>query len=625
MGCVPSTIDNDTKKTNESVADGNIITNIEPIIKSNKGALVLYASESGTSEGFARDMAKKLPISTRLICMNQTSSKELLKEERIFVIASTYGEGEAPSNGQNLYFDLLECRENGCKFDNLTFSVLALGSSKHVDLCNFGRNFDKLLHELGGSRIEEVQLADKMADLRQMDVYKAWFKRMKKWVKMKEYGLNGDYNEEEENDEDEESLAKNFKLSYKSVENDEPQLIYALEKVHNRSIASCRVISVTKLQSPSSEKQTILVKLLIPTSIQHKPGDHAVILPPNPHDEVERLMSFISDPPNKHFNIEEMIRGKWIEQDRLPSCSLQRALTWYLDIMATPSKEFLLSLKQFAKHDEDRELIGIWTDVGELEWRSGAPTLADTLSFLKSVKVPTAWLLSVLPLQSHRSYSVSNSSSVNPNEMHIMAAVVEYEAGGKVRNGLCSGWMSTLQPGDMVPAGHRSMASFHLPKNPKEPVIMVGAGAGLSPFRSFWQERYCNREEAGPSLLFFGCRNPDYDDLVRDERQDLEDKGIIENITAYSRHGPKMYVQDAIKLHQDRLYDLLINQKAHIYICGDASVASGVRKAILEIFMDKMAISDAEAKKFIRKMRSENRVHEDVNNIKHANNALIIK
>lgn len=271
--------------------------------------------------------------------------------------------------------------------------------------------------------------------------------------------------------------------------------------------------------------------------------------------------------------------------------------------MQTPSKEFLLSLKQFAKLDEDLAALNSWTVDGEMNWRSGAPTLADTLSALKSVKVPTAWLLSMVPLQNHRSYSVSNSSSLARNEMHIMAAVVEYDADGKRRKGLCSGWMSTLKPGDMVPAGHRSMASFHLPKNPRDPVIMIGAGAGLSPFRSFWQERSCKREEAGPLLLFFGCRHPDFDDLVYDERNSLEEKGILENFTAYSRNGPKMYVQDVIKLQEERVYDLLMKQNAHVYICGDASVASGVVKVFQKLFMDKMSLTEAQAKKFIRKIR----------------------
>lgn len=183
MGCFPSKVDTNTENLSKNNANGHVKTNVDDV-KSNKGALILYASESGTSEGFARDMVKKLPISTRLVCMNQISSNEVLKEEKIFVIASTYGEGEPPSNGQNLYSDLISCKEKGLKFNNLTYSVLALGSSKHVDLCNFGRNFDKLLYEMGGDRIEDVQLADKMADIRQIDVYKDWFKRMKNWVKV---------------------------------------------------------------------------------------------------------------------------------------------------------------------------------------------------------------------------------------------------------------------------------------------------------------------------------------------------------------------------------------------------------------------------------------------------------
>ncbi|KAK2102708.1 Nitric oxide synthase, brain [Saguinus oedipus] len=202
----------------------------------------------------------------------------------------------------------------------------------------------------------------------------------------------------------------------------------------------------------------------------------------------------------------------------------------------------------------------------------------------------------------------------------LTALVILLDGEGPIHHGVCSSWLNRIQADEVVPCFVRGAPSFHLPRNPQVPCILVGPGTGIAPFRSFWQQRQFDIQHKGinpcPMVLVFGCRQSKIDHIYKEETLQAKNKGVFRELyTAYSREPdkPKKYVQDILQEQlAESVYRALKEQGGHIYVCGDVTMAADVLKAIQRIMTQQGKLSAEDAGVFISRMRDDNRYHEDI-------------
>lgn len=206
--------------------------------------------------------------------------------------------------------------------------------------------------------------------------------------------------------------------------------------------------------------------------------------------------------------------------------------------------------------------------------------------------------------------------------MHLTVAVVTYrtqDGEGPVHFGVCSNYLMERKPGDEVYLFIRSAPNFHLPQDLSVPLILIGPGTGIAPFRGFWHHRRalqnsCSRTTTGPVWLFFGCRTKTMD-LYREEKEQALKEGVLSKVfLALSREKevPKMYVQEVAENVGAEIHDLLINKGAHFYVCGDCKMAEDVHQKLKGIVKKHGNMTDEQVQNFMFMLKEENRYHEDI-------------
>jgi len=243
----------------------------------------------------------------------------------------------------------------------------------------------------------------------------------------------------------------------------------------------------------------------------------------------------------------------------------------------------------------------------------------DLLEEYPACELPFHAYLEMLSLLAPRYYSISSSPSLDPSRCSVTVGVVEGPAssGRGIYKGVCSNYLASRRAGEMVQATVReTKAGFRLPDDPSVPVIMIGPGTGLAPFRGFLQERAAqkaNGASLGPAMLFFGCRHPDQDFIYADELKAFAADGVVELHTAFSRgEGPKTYVQNLVAAQKDRVWSL-IEQGAIVYVCGDGGkMEPGVKAALMAIHQEKTGGNADSAQRWIDDLGAKNRYVLDV-------------
>uniref|UniRef100_A0A8C5U0Y5 Nitric oxide synthase 3 n=1 Tax=Malurus cyaneus samueli TaxID=2593467 RepID=A0A8C5U0Y5_9PASS len=334
-----------------------------------------------------------------------------------------------------------------------------------------------------------------------------------------------------------------------------------LSQLHKRQVFPCTVLSVENLQTPQS--------------------------PPSPGGST--------------------LGPHWVPQSRLPPCTLAQALTFYLDVAAPPTPQFLQLLGSLAREPAERERLQRLAQDARLyeEWKwFRCPTLPEVLAEFPSVALPAALLLSQLPLLQPRYYSRA-------------PPLVPTDGQGPLHYGVCSTWLARLQPGDTVPAFIRGAPSFRLPPTPDTPCILVGPGTGVAPFRSFWQHRlHLLRGPLGPMVLVFGCRSSVLDHIYREEMEEAREQGALSQVlTAFSREPgtPKTYVQDVLRAQlAAEVHRVLCQHGGHMYVCGDVTMATEVLQTVQYILAQEGDMTLGQAGDVISELRDKNRYHEDI-------------
>ncbi|XP_033627460.1 nitric oxide synthase, brain-like [Asterias rubens] len=660
-------------------------------------ATVLYATETGRAKTYAERIHRMFSsaFNAKILCMDDYDVADLEHESLLLVVASTFGNGDPPDNGQSFARYLVQksnaqqCKnmnnnddgldstdfvdyEQFCnhpvrvssrkilRVNSLTsmdtptlllsavrFSVFGLGSSAYPNFNAFGHAVDDLLGQMGGERLLEIGIGNEMGG--QEIAFKKWAQEIFK-ISCETFCIGTDVNIDNVaasiSMPDATWAAEKFRVVVVDHQANPANICSTLSRIHHKKILPCKFISKTNLHNKLSRRSTILVRLSTQGNeeLSYEPGDHVAIYPSNDQALVERILRRI-DCGNKPDVVIRVDRHEarttdlgtvraWVPHNRFLPCSVRYALSHLLDVTSTPAPMLLKTLSMHARSPlEQKQLsrLGEGSAVYD-EWQYTFPNLAEVLEAFPTLRIPASMLLTLLPLLRPRYYSISSSPRLNPGEVHLTVAVVQYKSkgSGAINRGVCSNWLDSLAEDTTVPLYIRKESSFNMPKDKQSPMILVGPGTGIAPFRSFWQQRQFDISESlskadtnskitehqfGDVTLVFGCRHSKLDNVYKEEKQVAMKEGALTDMwTAFSRevHLPRTYVQDLLRKNSEKVYKTLQNVKGHMYVCGDVNMAAGVSATIHSILAKHGEMTTDEAKKRLKRMKATGRYHEDI-------------
>ncbi|KHN55958.1 assimilatory sulfite reductase (NADPH) flavoprotein subunit [Aeromonas hydrophila] len=530
---------------------------------------ILYGSQTGNAKGVASAIkaqaeARGLPVT--LTSMADYKPKQLKKETHLLVVVSTYGEGEPPESAVDLFEQLKKGKVG--KLEGLKFAVLGLGDSSYEFFCQTGKDFDSLLTKAGADRVHELA----SLDVDYQDAAKAWG----------EQALNAiaaTLSAGPANSSVASAVQQAVGHSQYSKENPFPARLSVNQKITGRdSTKDIRHIEISLEES----------------GIRYQPGDALGIWfdnDPTLVNEVQALAGLSGDEATARGSLREVL-SRELELTRLHG-------------------GFITGLAEISGNAALKDLAGDKAQVNALV------ASAQVVDVLK--RFPTALtaeqLLGLLRPLTPRLYSIASSQSEVEEEVHLTVGVVRYpQEDGTVRSGAASSYLADrlAEDGEVrVFVEHND--NFRLPPNPDTPVIMVGPGTGIAPFRAFLQEREAQGAE-GNNWLFFGNPHFTQDFLYQVEWQRYVKSGLLNKISlAFSRdQAEKVYVQHRLREAGQELYQWL-EAGAHFYVCGDANqMAKDVQEALLDVIAEHGHKSREEAEEYLSELRRAKRYQRDV-------------
>ena len=532
---------------------------------------ILFGTHTGHSQAIATQLsgaAENLGINASVFSMEEYKVKQLAKEENLAIIVSTHGEGEAPDMAEDFYNFVRSKRLP--QLNKLNYAVFALGDKSYNLFCQTGIDIDEALAKNGAKPILPLATTDVDYEDNAEDWIKSILDKLKQAVPQPNANVN--FNQIG-------SLPQKHTYSRKN-----PFYAEILDKV--------------KITGRDSDKEVYHLELSLDDSgINYLPGDSVGILANNPPELVQAILQ------KTKFDPEDKV---WIKEEAV---SLNDALLNHFEITVL-TKDVI---RKYAEKSGKKKLGELLSDEKKLEDYLYGHDVLDLLD-----EYPHNWepkdffeLLRNFPA---RLYSISSSQEAVEDEVHITVSVVNYENKGRKRVGACSSFLSkACEIGDKIPIYIDQNPSFKLPANNDTPIIMVGAGTGVAPYRAFLQHRE-TANQIGKSWLVFGDRSFYSDFLYQVEWQKLLKKGYLEKLdVAFSREQKeKVYVQHKLKENQQELFNWLENG-ASFYLCGDMKfMAKDVNKTLIEIIQVQGGISETKAKEYIKKLKKEKRFQVDV-------------
>lgn len=546
----------------------NSPTQVTPAATAGK-LVVLFGTESGNSETLAdraTKEAKKRGFQASMKNMSECKPADLAGMTNLLVIVSTWGDGEPPETAATFYKDFMA---SDASLGEVRFSVCALGDTSYEKFCQTGKDIDSKLQNLGAHRVAARQDCD--VDFEEN--FCGWLDR----------SLT--------------ALAPATQIAQVSVASAAPTTEYG-----KKNPFPAELLESVLLNGKGSIKETLHLELSLAASgLNYEPGDALAVVPRNAPDAVEALLAAAK------LGGDEEIITKSSTHRRLADALLED-----LDITAL-SRAVLTKLAEASDSTELRALLG--DDSKErLKMYLHGRQIVDAIEDFAPHGLPADALAGILRKLPPRLYSIASSPLAHPDEVHLTVAAVRYQAHGRSRKGVCSTYLADLvKPGDKVPVFVQPNKNFRLPADGSTPVIMVGPGTGIAPFRSFVEHRAA-LGNTGKNWLFMGDQHYLYDFLYQLEWQDHLKSGILSRLdVAFSRDQPeKIYVQHRIKERGRELYAWL-EEGAHFYVCGDASrMAHDVHEALISIVQTEGSKSREAAEAYLEDLKKSKRYQRDV-------------
>ena len=543
---------------------------------------VLYASQSGTGEGLARKVMKDLKAkghTATLTSLDAFTPAALAKEEHAIIIASTYGEGEPPESVRPFYDQL--CLDSAPRFEKLSYTVLALGDKNYEQFCKFGVDLDERLQVLGANRISDRVDCDVDLD----EAFATWkasvYGRLDEIVGNKPHA----------------ALARGPVITMPGVKAAAPAQAHTRDNPYHAPLLEKRTLT-----KDVSSKQTLHLTLSIAGSkVHYEAGDACGVIPQNDPVLVAQILDAVKFTGDEQVEVAKVgtvsLYAALLESLQITRLNRKIVQTYAATGNCTRLLELLVPEQQahFDNYIYDRGLIDLVTEY-------------------PGVITDPVELVAMLPRLTPRLYSISSSPLAHPGEIHTTVAVVRYRSHNMERGGVCSTMFAERTAiGAALPIYIQPNKKFRLPADDDAPMIMIGPGTGIAPFRAFLHERRA-RGSKGRNWLFFGERSAKTDFLYRSEIEAmLNGKHLSLLDTAFSRDQEhKIYVQDRM-LEQASAFWKWLQDGASVYVCGDASrMAKDVDAALHTIVERQGHLGHEAAQDYVLRLKEENRYHRDV-------------
>ena len=554
--------------------DGGARAAAAPAAIATRTLTILYGSETGNSAALAKALAaaaRAKGIEPTVADMTDYKPRRLKEEQDLLILVSTHGEGEPPRSAAG-FFEFVEGRK-APRLEGVRYSVLALGDSTYEFFCGAGKRLDDRLAELGANRIRDRVDCDVDYD----EPSAGWIAAVA--------------------DELSPAKASAVPATVAALQSSTAAVASAFDK-RNPYLAT--VTENLLLTGRGSSKETRHVELSIEGSgLSFEPGDALGIVPRNDPALVEILLDTLGLDGTANITV----------KDR--SLSLGEALGATFEITAATPR-FLDRWAELSGAGELRALRGEGAAEARRAFLEGNHVIDIVKRFPVQGLDAASFTAGLRPLQP-RLYSIASSQGFAPDEVHLTVSTVRYDLNGLARSGVASGHLADRCDLDTeLPVYVQANPHFRLPGD-DVPIIMIGAGTGVAPYRAFLQEREA-RGAAGKSWLFFGERNFDSDFLYQTEWQGfLKDEVLSRMNVAFSRDGAeKVYVQHRIAAEAREVYAWL-EDGAHVYVCGDgAKLAPDVQKALVAVVAEQGAKSPEAAADYVAALQTAHRYQIDV-------------
>jgi sulfite reductase (NADPH) flavoprotein alpha-component len=535
-------------------------------------ATVLWASQTGNAEGLAEEFAKRLEATdcrAALASMDGFAVAKLASVGSLFIVTSTFGDGDPPDNGVAFWTAL--SAETAPQLAGIRFAVLALGDSNYGQFCGFGRNLDARLEALGATRI-----------LPRVDCEPEFSQNANAWIDSAVRAMQT-------------ISAEQFKLATVA-----PPPTAAARSISRNQPVRARLMINRRLNADGAEKDIRQFGFQLDgTGLIYEAGDALGVWPTNCPDHVAQLVAAMGVGGDTLVAVKDL--------GELP---LDEALVRHFEIhRITPE------LLQFVRDRARSEFLDqLLTDSRKAElkqWLWGRQIL-DLVRTYPIQAEAREWLTALKRLQP-RQYSISSSPKVYPDQAQLTVSVVRYACEGQSRYGVCSSFLADRASNTEVPIYVQRAPHFRPPKQPTTPMIMVGPGTGIAPFRAFLQERQAVGA-TGRNWLFFGEQRASHDFYYRDELEAMQEAGALSRLdTAFSRdQAAKVYVQHRMLEAGPELWAWL-QEGAHFYVCGDATrMAKDVDAALRQVVQTHSGWSAEDAGAYVAKLMQDKRYVRDV-------------
>jgi len=534
---------------------------------------ILYGSQTGHARSVAEELyeaAREAGLAAELVSMGDFKEKNLKKLQHVLIVISTQGEGDPPDDALNLFEYLHSTKAP--KLDALRYAVLALGDSSYEFYCKTGRDFDTRLEELGATRLlDRVDL-----DVDFDDGAEAWIPRAVEAMQA--------------------VLPKGSAPAapaFGGFGTPAPKAHYSRKKPLKTRLLTCQ-----KITGRYSDKDIRHIEIdLEGSGLTYQPGDSLGVWFKNDQELVKDLLDLLRIDPAETVHVNDE-----------PRTILDALTETYELTQLHPS--FVLEYAELAGSEELRALAAETETLREfIETRQ----IIDVVRHHPAA-VEAQTFIGLLRKLTPRLYSIASSQLDVEEEVHLTLGVVEYEAHGHYHLGGASGFLAhRLQEGEEVLIYVEANDNFRLPADGDTPVIMIGPGTGIAPFRAFVQERAA-QACTGDNWLFFGNPHFTEDFLYQTEWQEYLKDGVLSRMDlAFSRDQEhKIYVQHRIAEQAQEVWNW-IQRGAHLYVCGDESrMAHDVHRALLDVVMNKGGLTEEEAENYLVQLRKDGRYQKDV-------------
>ncbi|KZM49093.1 sulfite reductase flavoprotein subunit alpha [Labrenzia sp. OB1] len=534
---------------------------------------ILFGTQTGNAETVAMDaagVAKSKGLSPVVQALDDVDLPALQTMSHVIIVISTYGEGEMPDNAQ-LFWDAL-IAETAPRLERLTFGVLALGDTGYDDFCQAGKLIDMRLEQLGARRL----LARVDCDIDFEDAAAGWIEDALPKVASERSATAA------EAGSDERPIGKP-----------------ARPKWSRKSPYPSRVAVNRLLSREGSDKEIRHFEFALGDSgISYSAGDALGVMPVNDNALVDWILHWLG---SGHDASVDGVEGP-----------LGEALKHRFEI-STPSKDLIAEIERRAGDGELSHIVKNGDKEALEAWLWGRDCI-DLLGMLPQQGLSPAEFAGLLKPLQHRAYSISSSPLEAPDHIHLTVASVRYRTFGRDHGGVCSTHLADrIADGGSTGIFLSPNNSFRLPEDTDRPVIMVGPGTGIAPFRSFLQERRTSGAK-GLNWLFFGDQHKSHDFIYEDELSTFSEQGILNRLDlAFSRdQDQKIYVQHRMKENGRDLFAWL-EDGACFYVCGDATrMARDVDRALHDVIAEFGSFSPEEADVYVANLKREKRYLRDV-------------